>query len=426
MITLPRGRTLRLLTGTVLVAITLVSLYNSLSAQDSEYGFPNGIAEKAYLNRILHQPGSPYTRADVAFAQRAGITLVAVDSVANNSDTLGTPRVRGVIVMLARNEDLDGAKNSIEQLEKRFNHKYHYPYVYLNDEPFSEDFKTTMRGISPESDIQFGFIPKEHWSYPDWINQTVAKKARLEMAAKDVIYGGSESYRHMCRFNSGFFFRHPLLDQYDYYWRVEPSVAFLCDIPDDPFRYLQENNKLYGFTVSLYEFSETIPTLWKTVRQFINEHPSFVRKDNAMRWLGNKPDEYNLCHFWSNFEIASLHLWRSRAYLEFFNYLDKAGGFFYERWGDAPVHSIAVAMLLKPEQIHFFNEIGYYHNPIMHCPVDQPAMAGRCQCDGSETFDLHDYSCTGRWFDLFGGGEASRRAFKLRQERERAERSKQS
>jgi alpha 1,2-mannosyltransferase len=25
----------------------------------------------------------------------------------------------------------------------------------------------------------------------------------------------------MCRFNSGFFFRHQLLDKYQFYWRVE-------------------------------------------------------------------------------------------------------------------------------------------------------------------------------------------------------------
>lgn len=32
---------------------------------------------------------------------------------------------------------------------------------------------------------------------------------------------GSVSYRNMCRFNSGFFFKHPLMEQYQWYWRVE-------------------------------------------------------------------------------------------------------------------------------------------------------------------------------------------------------------
>lgn len=33
---------------------------------------------------------------------------------------------------------------------------------------------------------------------------------------------------------------------------------------------------------------------------------------------------------WSNFEIASLDLWRSPAYSKFFDFLDKKGGFYYE------------------------------------------------------------------------------------------------
>ena len=61
-------------------------------------------------------------------------------------------------------------------------------------------------------------------------------------------------------------------------------------------------------------------------------------------------------HDWS--QIASLDFWRGEAYTKYFEALDQAGGFFYERWGDAPVHSIAAALFLKPEEMHFFQDIG--------------------------------------------------------------------
>ena len=32
------------------------------------------------------------------------------------------------------------------------------------------------------------------------------------------------SYRNMCRWNSGFFYKHPRLAEFDFYWRVEPDV----------------------------------------------------------------------------------------------------------------------------------------------------------------------------------------------------------
>lgn len=49
--------------------------------------------------------------------------------------------------------------------------------------------------------------------------------------------------------------------------------------------------------------------------------------------------------------------------MDYFEHLDKAGGFYYERWGDAPVHSIAAALFARKDQIHFFQDIGYRHEP---------------------------------------------------------------
>lgn len=102
------------------------------------------------------------------------------------------------------------------------------------------------------------------------------------MAAAKIIYASSVPYRNMCRFNSGvwfrrcriileadeqhqFFFKHPLLQPYRYYWRVEyvpasilasvltpscrPNVKILCDVRFDPFDYLRDNNKIYGMFI---------------------------------------------------------------------------------------------------------------------------------------------------------------------------------
>ena len=84
---------------------------------------------------------------------------------------------------------------------------------------------------------------------------------------------------------------------------------------------------------------------------------------------------------WSNFEIADLDFWRSPAYQKFFEHLDEAGGFYYERWGGAPVHSIAAALLLPKDRLHFFADIGYRHEPFQRCPQGEMHVAGKCSCD---------------------------------------------
>ncbi len=50
-------------------------------------------------------------------------------------------KANATFVFLARNGDLNGVVKSMKQVEDRFNKEFHYPYVFLNEEPFSEDFK---------------------------------------------------------------------------------------------------------------------------------------------------------------------------------------------------------------------------------------------------------------------------------------------
>merc|ERR1711939_265751 len=114
---------------------------------------------------------------------------------------------------------------------------------------------------------------------------------------------------------------------------------------------MKDEEKVYGWVVSLYEYQDTIPTLFKETKDFMKAHPEHVAEPNLMPWISNdKGETYNGCHFWSNFEIARLDFWQSDAYMAYFDHLDKSGGFFYERWGDAPVHSLAAALFLHPNQ----------------------------------------------------------------------------
>ncbi|MCJ1408231.1 alpha 1,2-mannosyltransferase 2.4.1 [Ptychographa xylographoides] len=312
-------------------------------------------------------------------------------------------RMNATFVTLARNSDIWEIAKSIRQVEDRFNRKFNYDWVFLNDKPFDDEFKNLTTALV-SGKTHYGVIPTEHWSFPEFIDQEKAKKVREDMAQRKIIYGDSISYRHMCRYESGFFFRHPLMLQYEWYWRVEPSIELYCDINYDTFKYMRDNKKKYSFVLSLYEYVETIPTLWDSVKNFTKKYPEHIAEGNSMAFLSDDAGEtYNHCHFWSNFEIGNLNWLRSKAYLDYFESLDHDGGFFYERWGDAPVHSIAAALTLKKEEIHFFNDIAYYHVPFTHCPTgEQTRLDLKCHCNPSDNFDWKGYSCTSRYFELNG------------------------
>ena len=62
---------------------------------------------------------------------------------------LARRKANATIVMLARNSDVNGVVQSVRDLEDRFNRWHGYPWTFLNDEVFSEDFKRWVLTVSP-------------------------------------------------------------------------------------------------------------------------------------------------------------------------------------------------------------------------------------------------------------------------------------
>ncbi|THH15415.1 hypothetical protein EW146_g5054 [Bondarzewia mesenterica] len=342
-------------------------------------------------------------------------------------------RMNATLLMLARNTDLEGAVQSVREMEDKFNKKFRYPWIFLNEEPFTEAFKRRVGNLAK------------------------ATEGRNKLVQKNIIYGGSVSYvlvfidTATCAASTrASFFATRLSNNIaiiggsseNFYddtrgppssSRFRPDVHFHCEMDFDPFEYLQTHNKTYGFTISMKEFEETIPTLWAAAKGISYPLPLLRRgigtgntSPPIMRWpsyrritakaiiyaivclisivsFPTKNAHVSVGPFekhkvWSNFEITDMDFWRGEAYMKFFEFLDSKGGFYYERWGDAPVHSIAIALFARKEQIHFFREFGYEHHPFTHCPREKVRWEkGRCSCNPSQNFDYNMYSCLRNW-----------------------------
>lgn len=50
--------------------------------------------------------------------------------------------------MLVRNEELDQLIPTMEDLERTFNSKFNYPWTFLNDKPFTEEFKRRTSAVT--------------------------------------------------------------------------------------------------------------------------------------------------------------------------------------------------------------------------------------------------------------------------------------
>ena len=158
------------------------------------------------------------------------------------------------------------------------------------------------------------------------------------------------------------------------------SRTFPChtDMPSDPFVHMERANKTYGFTIAVKELRETVPNIfryasafkrvrnitsqglwemfampagaslpeddpqWQPPKQKTPEDPNALPEEilNTEPGHAGLPDvdpdamegeTYNMCHFWSNFEIARLDWFRSKEYNDFFDMMDRSGGFWMER-----------------------------------------------------------------------------------------------
>lgn len=60
--------------------------------------------------------------------------------VHSNAPTPQGRRENATFVMLARSQDVEDAVNAVRAMEDRFNRNHNYPWVFLNDQPFSDEF----------------------------------------------------------------------------------------------------------------------------------------------------------------------------------------------------------------------------------------------------------------------------------------------
>ena len=133
---------------------------------------------------------------------------------------------------------------------------------------------------------------------------------------------------------------------------------------------MERANKTYGFTIAVKELKETVPNIFRYASAYKRmnnltsqglwemfaepaEKPKPPAKDSKHKRpplpeeiLSTDPGQrglpdidpeamegevYNMCHFWSNFEIARLDWFRSKEYNDFFDMMDRSGGFWMER-----------------------------------------------------------------------------------------------
>jgi hypothetical protein len=114
------------------------------------------VREPGFLPPPLSQP---------SLFQHTNIVFLATGEPAGNlwratehdysPDSDKSARTNAALISLVRNEELGQLLDTMRDLERTWNSKFNYPYIFFNDIPFTEEFKQKVQSVT-KAKCQFG------------------------------------------------------------------------------------------------------------------------------------------------------------------------------------------------------------------------------------------------------------------------------
>lgn len=307
--------------------------------------------------------------------------------------------INAVIYFLTRKSRVDSMKVALRYLYTNFYEQFpYYPVLLFHDDLTLED-ERMLKNTVPHMKLYFEkivlSIPKV------FKNSNIQIPERTKCSSQSSTIG----YRHMCLFHAtlihdyilqrnGYHLKSKVMEfdtrDVEYIMRLDDD-GFLTDpIGYDLFKYMEVNEKKYGYVSTIADHKECVRGLWSYAKSFYNNYTSnhglvenkyasdsnILKLKNKSRLLTDrnkkqpdlKPHNRTFLNEWqegevfyNNFEISHVSIWTDKMWLDFIRSERTLRGIYEVRWGDAPLHTIGVSMIVPISHIHAFIDIGYKH-----------------------------------------------------------------
>uniref|UniRef100_A0A6U6D8H0 Uncharacterized protein n=1 Tax=Guillardia theta TaxID=55529 RepID=A0A6U6D8H0_GUITH len=304
------------------------------------------------LKRI-RQRLSKKQEEDAFLSQYTGESHVSMDPPAGKQSLV--PRAVIIYLIGKKIEHFLDLLDSLHSLKINFLDQNPYPIILFHEGLNQTQMEAVLKHYD---DVRFHRLDKEFLFPPEHVNFSKVPK----------IIGGHANvgYRHMCRFYSGAMFNYPLLEPYEWFLRLDSDSFILGRIREDPFKVMRAGRYIYGYMGIGREDEYLTTGLWNASQEYMRERNIFPEDTALDRYL--EEGVWDRSYFYTNFEIGHLPFFRSEKYQSFYASLDRKGGFYYYRWGDAPIRLLGVTMHAKETMIRRFHEIPYSHKVYVILP----------------------------------------------------------
>lgn len=233
---------------------------------------------------------------------------------------------------------VDTCIKSLTLLNENYLDKFTTSVILLHEEGLTDQMQERLVNSS-NAPLTFVLIPFET---PAHIKKTIR--------------GWGVGYLNMCRFFANDIFKQPILDNFEYYCRLDTDSFILSPVLSDIFEDAKNNNIKYGYiNDSIRDIPKYTVGLWELAQKFIKEHEEIP----VYSKLYSDIEENRL--YYTNFELCHIPWFRSDIWKSFFEVIDNDGGIYRHRWGDHVIRYIGVRLFMPPEQIKRITSVHYSH-----------------------------------------------------------------
>jgi len=236
------------------------------------------------------------------------------------------------------NNSINTCINSLTLLNNNYLNNYPTPVIMFHEEGLTDPMKQILINAS-KAPLTFVLIELKT---PEHI--------------KEITGAWRVGYMHMCRFFANEIFKQPILDEFEYYCRLDTDSYILSPVTSNIFEDAKNNNTKYGFiNDSLRDNPGFTIGLWALAKTFINNHPEIPTYSK----LYTEIEENRL--YYTNFELCNISWFKQDPWQLYFKDVDSAGGIYKYRWGDHIIRYIGVRSFVPQEQIKRITNVHYSH-----------------------------------------------------------------
>eukprot|EP00730_Choanoeca_flexa_P012805 TRINITY_DN4636_c0_g1_i1.p1 TRINITY_DN4636_c0_g1~~TRINITY_DN4636_c0_g1_i1.p1 ORF type:complete len:310 (+),score=16.97 TRINITY_DN4636_c0_g1_i1:122-1051(+) len=259
-------------------------------------------------------------------------------SATSSSQVYSRP-VRSAFVIVTHVAQLPRLKCSMPNMRKNLFKQFPaYPLLVYHEGFTADDLALLQSLIGFETEVKFFQIVFPRTS-------TISFNSSVEICNRF-----TTGYRFMCQFHAKDIYDRPEIAAYDYIWRLDDDSKYKAVVPDIP-RIMQNQGFKYAYNKVQTDVC---------VENLVSFHNEYAQLHNLESSRQNTTGPINI--YYNNFEVISTQFALSASYQAYMSALATSGGIFKYRWGDAPIKTLAVEMLLAPDQVFEVKDNFYEHS----------------------------------------------------------------